>query len=84
METVIALNSATACTSLSPSAAIWQDVLAQAMTGELIAAMNYTSLAEICDDPEEVADALEHADGERWHAAAFAYRGTQDGTGRPQ
>jgi O-succinylbenzoate synthase len=63
METVIALNSAAACTSLSPSAAIWQDVLAQAMTGELIAAMNYTSLAEICDDPEEVADALEHADG---------------------
>jgi hypothetical protein len=43
-------------TSLSPGAAIWQDVLAQAMTGELVAAMNYTSLAEICDDPEEAAD----------------------------
>ena len=56
METVITLNSATASTSLSPSAAIWQDVLAQAMTGELIAALNYTSLAEICDDPEEIAD----------------------------
>jgi len=45
--------SANECTSLSPSAAIWQDILAQAMTGELIAAMNYTSLAEICDDPEK-------------------------------
>ena len=60
METVTALNSAPVCTSLSPSAAIWQDVLAQAMTGELLAAMNYASLAEICDDPAEVADALEH------------------------
>jgi hypothetical protein len=27
--------------TLSPTALIWQDVLAQAMTGELIAAMNY-------------------------------------------
>jgi fatty aldehyde decarbonylase len=83
METVIALNSATACTSPSPSAAIWQDVLAQAMTGELIAAMNYTSLAEICDDPEEVADALEHADGERWHAATFATEGRKMGLDVP-
>ncbi len=79
METVIALNSAIESTSLSPSAAIWQDVLAQAMTGELIAAMNYASLAEICDDPEEVADALEHAEGERGHAAAFAAEGRRIG-----
>src|SRR3984885_2058476 len=83
MVTVTALNSAPVCTSLSPSAAIWQDVLAQAMTGELIAAMNYTSLAEICDDPEEVADALEHADGERWHAAAFATEGRRMGLDAP-
>jgi fatty aldehyde decarbonylase len=83
METVIALNSATQCTSLSPRAAIWQDVLAQAMTGELIAAMNYTSLAEICDDPEEVADALEHAEGERGHAAAFAAEGRKLGVHVP-
>jgi rubrerythrin len=83
MESVISLNSATVCTSLSPSAAIWQDVLAQAMTGELIAAMNYASLAEICDDPEEVADALEHADGERWHAAAFAAEGRKMGLDVP-
>jgi fatty aldehyde decarbonylase len=62
-------------TSLSPSASIWRDVLAQAMTGELIAAMNYASLSEICDDPEEVADALEHAQGEQGHAARFAAEG---------
>src|SRR5258708_6099391 len=76
MEPAIGLNSQTIeCTSLSPSALIWQDVLAQAMTGELLAAMNYTSLSEICDDPEEVADALEHAAGERGHAARFAAEG---------
>jgi len=63
----------------SPAAAIWEDILAQAITGELIAAMNYASLAEICGDPAEVADALEHAEGERGHAAAFAAEGRRIG-----
>jgi rubrerythrin len=63
------------CTSLSSTAPIWQDILAQAMTGELLAAMNYTSLSEICDHPAEIVDALEHAQGERGHAAAFAAEG---------
>src|SRR6202171_5962971 len=76
MEPLIGVNaSPMACASLAPSAPIWQDILAQAMTGELLAAMNYTSLSEICDDPAEVADALEHAEGEREHAAAFAAEG---------
>lgn len=80
MENVVAIQCSTdVCTSLSPTVAIWQDVLAQAMTGELLAAMNYTSLAAICDDPEEVADALEHAQGERGHAAAFAAEGRKLG-----
>jgi fatty aldehyde decarbonylase len=84
MEQLIGLNGSTMeCTSLSPSALIWQDILAQAMTGELLAAMNYTSLSEICDDPEEVADALEHAEGERGHAAAFAAEGCTIGVDVP-
>jgi rubrerythrin len=84
MEPLIDLNcSAIECTFLSPSAPIWQDVLAQAMTGELVAAMNYTALSEICDDPEEVADALEHAQGERGHAAAFAAEGRKIGVEVP-
>ncbi|MGA3025171.1 MAG: ferritin-like domain-containing protein [Bryobacteraceae bacterium] len=85
MEHVIGLDCSQAiqCTSLSPSAPIWQDVLAQAMTGELVASMNYTSLSEICDDPEEVADALEHAEGERGHAAAFAAEGRRIGVDVP-
>src|ERR1700723_2737144 len=80
MEPLIGLNrSPVECGFLSPHAPIWQDVLAQAVTGELLAAMNYTSLSEICDDPEEVADALEHAAIERGHAARFAAEGRKIG-----
>jgi fatty aldehyde decarbonylase len=49
------------------------------MTGELLAAMNYASLSEICGDPAEIADALEHAQNERGHAAAFAAEGRKIG-----
>jgi len=80
MEPVVGTNcSATERTSLSTTAPIWQDILAQAVTGEVLAAMNYTSLSEMCDDPDEVADALEHAAGERGHAAAFAAEGRKIG-----
>src|SRR5205807_3790750 len=61
------------------NAAIWQDILAQAMTGEIRAAMYCASLSEMCDDPAEVADAREHAEGERGHAAAFAMEGRKIG-----
>src|SRR6202165_1539506 len=80
MERVVCLDpSPTECTSPSSSAPIWQDVLAHAMTGELLAAMNYASLSEICADPAEVADALEHAQNERGDAAAFAAEGRKIG-----
>jgi rubrerythrin len=85
MQHVIDLNCSlpTEQTSLSPIALIWQDILAQAMTGELVAAMNYTALSQICDDPAEVADALEHAAGEQGHAAAFAAEGRKIGVPVP-
>ena len=85
MQPVIDLNCSllNECTSLSPSALIWQDVLAQAMTGELVAAMNYTALSEICDGSAEVADALEHAEGEKGHAAAFGAEGRKIGVDVP-
>src|ERR1700687_3346764 len=79
MEPVIGINCSPAIGCISPTAPIWQDVLAQAVTGELLAAMNYTSLSEICDDSEEVADALEHAAGERGHASRFAAEGRKIG-----
>ncbi|HEV2687060.1 MAG TPA: ferritin-like domain-containing protein [Bryobacteraceae bacterium] len=74
MEPVICANATPSAqlASLPLTASIWQDVLAQAVTGERIAAMNYASLAKICIDPDEIADALEHAENERGHAAAFA------------
>ena len=42
METLVSLHcpEQVVCHSPSPTASIWQDVLAQAMTGELMAAMN--------------------------------------------
>lgn len=81
MEAASSMNDATAVVSRTTplAASIWQDVLAQAITGELIASMNYESLAEICTDAEEQADALEHAATERGHAAAFANEGRRLG-----
>src|SRR5580658_7160344 len=85
MEPVIGLNCSTAieCIPFLRGAPIWQDVLAQAMTGELVAAMNYASLSEICDEPAEVADALEHSESERGHAARFAAEGRKIGVEVP-
>lgn len=58
---------------------IWQDVLAQAVTGEQMAALNYAALAGICDDAEEIEEAREHAAGEEGHAAAFMAEGRKLG-----
>ncbi len=81
METSSSVNNSTAivASDVPLTALIWQDVLAQAITGELIASMNYESLAEICVDEEEKADALEHAASERGHATAFAHEGRKLG-----
>src|SRR2546427_9704693 len=80
MEPLTSVNcSAIECTSLSTSAPIWQDILAQAMTGELLAAMNSPSLSEMCRDPAEVADAWEHSECGRGHAAVFAAEGRKIG-----
>jgi rubrerythrin len=69
MESLMEMTPRTECDfTTSP---IWQDVLAQAVTGELVAAMNYAALAAICDDPQEAEEAREHAAIERSHAAAF-------------
>jgi fatty aldehyde decarbonylase len=54
---------------------IWADVLAQAVTGELIGASNYMTLAELYEDAGEKAEALEHVQGERGHAASFTEAG---------
>ena len=58
---------------------VWRDVLAQAVTGELVGAMNYETLAEICDDSAEKSEALVHASSERGHAARFSAAGQEMG-----
>ncbi len=79
MQSLIELEPQTQAQCSSPTTSIWQDVLAQAVTGELVAAMNYSALAEICEDPAEVAEAREHAAIERSHAAAFSAAGRKIG-----
>jgi fatty aldehyde decarbonylase len=78
-NTSVTDSTAVLASSIPLASLVWQDVLAQAITGELIAAMNYESLAEICTDPDERDDALEHAAGERGHAKAFANEGRKLG-----
>ena len=53
MQPVMGISCSPAIGCIASSAPIWQDVLAQAMTGELLAAMNYTALSEICEDPRK-------------------------------
>src|SRR5690348_4599693 len=77
METMIEIEPPRECSY--STAPIWQDVLAQAVTGELVATMNYASLADICDDPAEAEEAREHAAIERAHAAAFVAAGRKIG-----
>jgi len=81
LEAASSVNDPTAVAALTTplAASIWQDVLAQAITGEIIASMNYESLAAICTDADQRADALEHAASERAHAAAFANEGRRLG-----
>src|SRR5271165_3820998 len=85
MESLVSLNGSepSVCNSPLFTDSIWQDVLAQAVTGELMAAMNYSALAAICDNPKEVAEALEHAQGEHGHAAAFVAEGRKIGVDVP-
>src|SRR3954462_6636010 len=77
MESLMEMEPLTECDfTTSP---IWQDVLSQAVTGELVAAMNYAALAAICEDHREAAEAREHAGIERAHAAAFVAAGRKTG-----
>ncbi len=49
----------------------YRDILAQAITGELIGMRNFATLAGVHTDVGEMIDAVEHANIERGHAVAF-------------
>ncbi len=51
--------------------AVYADVLSQAITGELVGALNYAAMAGICPTADGQLTALEHADHERRHVLAF-------------
>jgi len=78
-ETNLEKSSATETATNEQTAQVWRDVLAQAVTGELVAALNYEALAGICAEPEEKAEAIEHAESEKGHAARFTAAGRELG-----
>lgn len=51
--------------------AVYADILSQAVTGELIGMQNYASFVELCEDAEEMMDAVAHSASEMGHAVAF-------------
>ena len=50
---------------------VFADILSQAITGEVIGALNFATLSGLHDDVEEALAAIEHAESERTHALAF-------------
>ena len=67
-----ALEQQTATLSMTEAErGVWGDILSQAVTGELIGAMNYQTLSLLSRDATEKVEALEHAAGEQMHAVMF-------------
>ena len=50
---------------------VWESILSQSATGELIGMMNFASLVELYDDADDKIEALEHAAREKAHARSF-------------
>jgi len=50
---------------------VYADILSQAVTGELIGMQNYASLVELCQNTEEMMEAVEHSVSEMGHAVSF-------------
>jgi fatty aldehyde decarbonylase len=64
-------------TSVAPplsemESSVWRDILAQAVTGEMIGSSNYATLADLYALEDERKEALEHSADERAHAARFS------------
>jgi fatty aldehyde decarbonylase len=66
------MNSAIEATEIPvEQESIITDILAQAITGELIGMSNFASLTEAIDDVHEKMECVEHANCERGHAEGF-------------
>src|SRR6266566_6163387 len=58
---------------------VWESILSQSATGELIGMMNFASLVDLYEDAEDKIDALEHAAREKAHARSFQRLGEEMG-----
>jgi fatty aldehyde decarbonylase len=58
---------------------VWESILSQSATGELIGMMNFASLVDLYEDAEDKIDALEHAAREKAHARSFQRLGKEMG-----
>jgi fatty aldehyde decarbonylase len=50
---------------------VYADILSQAITGEVVGALNFATLAGLHDEVDDALAAVEHAETERTHALAF-------------
>ncbi|MDQ6893075.1 MAG: long-chain fatty aldehyde decarbonylase [Acidobacteriota bacterium] len=58
---------------------VWGSILSQSATGELIGMMNFASLVDLYEDPDDKIEALEHAAKEKAHARSFQRLGEEMG-----
>lgn len=58
---------------------VWESILSQSATGELIGMMNFASLVELYESADDKIDALEHATREKVHARSFQRLGEEMG-----
>lgn len=58
---------------------VWESILSQSATGELIGMMNFASLVDLYESADDKIEALEHAAREKAHARSFQRLGEEMG-----
>jgi len=58
---------------------VWESILSQSATGELIGMMNFASLVDLYENADDKIEALEHAAREKAHARSFQRLGKEMG-----
>jgi fatty aldehyde decarbonylase len=72
MDKTSLLNTSVAPPLSEMESSVWRDILAQAVTGEMIGSLNYATLADLYAQEDERQEALKHSADERAHAARFS------------
>jgi fatty aldehyde decarbonylase len=58
---------------------VWESILSQSATGELVGMMNFASLVDLYENVDDKIEALEHAAREKAHARSFQRLGEEMG-----